>query len=194
MLNSLTANIINQNMEPNMARDQLSLLKHEARKDPRIAELINSGLNAEQIDQLNDVKPWIRKALKRISVSNAAHKAVMSREDDILANSRFFFAPDPMGIMFEHTGMTQYVKLDRGSLELVTGALFWRPLSGGVLYETIFCKYTDNTITARLIGDQTRSQYTEYFKQRVRGLATISYAATAISNNPLNNYGVKFFK
>jgi hypothetical protein len=146
-----------------MNKTLIGYLQYEARVKPHIKELVDrvDDMTDAEIDAANTPLPWFKIALKDLRDSRKVVEELPIPHD-----------PNPMGTLVEWTGPEDFIKgSSRLEIEIKPGMLLWRPDTGGVWYEAVFCKTVDPKIWGqRAVTRMSKSEYLVAYRNRLAGL------------------------
>jgi hypothetical protein len=143
-----------------MFRDSQSLLKHEAKRSPELAQIIANiaSITESDIRALKKL-PWIRAALLELKGKAAQAQMALDIEQYIVTS----VVADPIGQTRRWLGDTTYIKIGKRQtlLEIRTGQYVWLDGKGGVWLDTVYSEVIDPALMARSErhGDMSRLEY-----------------------------------
>jgi hypothetical protein len=146
-----------------MNKTLIGYLHYEAKVKPHIKELVDrvDNMTDAEIDAANTPLPWFKIALKDLRDSRRVVELPEIPHD-----------PNPMGTMVEWTSPEDFIKgPSRLEIEIKPGMLLWRPDTGGVWFEAVFCKTVDPKIfSQRPVARISKKEYLAAYQARLSRL------------------------
>lgn len=187
-------------------RDPVQLLRYEADRRPELGALVARAheLTDAEIAGAGLPLPWMRNALTLLrdraveARARGLQKSVFDLTlQDYVVDSRL---PDPVGVLYEFRGPTQFVPSGRTEIEVPTGKLFL--VCGETVYvEAAICRPSAAFMAAsQPLRSCTRAGYAEAIQDRLRQLhpspePTVCLdaggTASGDSRQPLAHLGVR---